>query len=82
MPGRTAHVKNREQDEALEKQGMETSRAARIARRGGTHAPKAAAGKKGGRAAAKSGRLRPLPLADARGRGDSLYSPRRPTATA
>jgi hypothetical protein len=69
MPGKTAHVKNKKQYEALKDKGMSKERAARIANspdaskhggkkshsgtgkssQGGTHAQKAAAGRKGGK---------------------------------
>ena len=75
MPGKSAHVKNEKQYEALKDKGMSKERAARIAnspsapkqggekshssssrsnaKQGGTHAQKVAAGRKGGKAAAK-----------------------------
>ena len=75
MPGKSAHVKNERQYEALKDKGMSKERAARIANspdaskhggekshahtgrawQGGTHAQKAAAGRKGGKASAKKG---------------------------
>lgn len=73
MPGKSAHVKNERQYEALKDQGMSKERAARIAnspkasshggkksgtggnsRQGGTTAQHKAAGRKGGKATAKS----------------------------
>ncbi|HEY1653069.1 MAG TPA: hypothetical protein VGG09_14390 [Acidimicrobiales bacterium] len=73
MPGKSAHVKNERQYEALKDKGMSKSRAARIAnspdaskhggkksgsggdaRQGGTAAQHKAAGRKGGKAAARS----------------------------
>jgi hypothetical protein len=74
MPqGKTAHVKNKKQYEALKEKGMSKSRAARIAnspdasrhggeksgrggsaKQGGTTAQHKAAGRKGGKAAARS----------------------------
>jgi hypothetical protein len=74
MPGKSAHVKNEKQYEALKDKGMSKERAAKIANspsaskhggekshsssrsdasQGGTHAQKVAAGRKGGKAAAK-----------------------------
>jgi hypothetical protein len=73
MPGKSAHVKNEKQYEALKDKGMSKQRAARIANapdaskhggeqshsgsgrsnQGGTHAQHKAAGRKGGKAAAK-----------------------------
>lgn len=73
MPGRSAHVKNEQQYEALKDKGMSKERAAKIAnspnaskhggershsgsgdsKQGGTHAQKVAAGRKGGKAAAR-----------------------------
>lgn len=75
MPGKSAHVKNENQYEALKDKGMSKEHAAKIAtrptspstaerslihlrrrvtpRRGGTHAQKVAAGRKGGKAAHK-----------------------------
>jgi hypothetical protein len=74
MPGKSAHVKNEKQYEALKDKGMSKERAARIANspkasqhggekshsgsgkrsQGGTHAQHKAAGRKGGKAAARS----------------------------
>jgi hypothetical protein len=74
MPGKSAHVKNERQYEALKDKGMSKERAAKIANspdaskhggeqshsgsgksnQGGTHAQHQAAGRKGGKAAAKS----------------------------
>jgi hypothetical protein len=74
MPGKSAHVKNEKQYEALKDKGMSKERAAKIANspdaskhggekshsgsgksnQGGTHAQHKAAGRKGGKAAAKS----------------------------
>jgi hypothetical protein len=77
MPGKSAHVKNEKQYEALKDKGMSKERAAKIANspdaskhggehshssstrsddasQGGTHAQKVAAGRKGGKASAKS----------------------------
>lgn len=78
MPGKSAHVKNQKQYEALKEKGMSKERAAKIANspsaskhggekshssssqsdasQGGTHAQKVAAGRKGGKAAAKKRR--------------------------
>src|SRR5439155_11057916 len=72
MPGKSAHVKNEKQYEALRDKGMSKERAAKIAnspdaskhggqrsgsggdrRQGGTTAQHKAAGRKGGKAAAK-----------------------------
>ena len=73
MPGKSAHVKNEKQYEALEDKGMSKERAAKIANspkaskhggershsgsghatQGGTHAEHKAAGRNGGKAAAK-----------------------------
>ena len=73
MPGKSAHVKNEKQYEALKDKGMSKERAAKIANspdaskhggekshsgsgkanQGGTHAQHKAAGRKGGKAAAK-----------------------------
>jgi len=74
MPGKSAHVKNPKQYEALKDKGMSKERAAKIAnspdaskhggeqshkkrgssKQGGTTAQHKAAGRKGGRAAARS----------------------------
>ena len=74
MPGKSAHVKNEKQYEALTDKGMSKERAAKIANspdaskhggekshsgsgksnQGGTHAQHQAAGRQGGKAAAKS----------------------------
>jgi hypothetical protein len=73
MPGKSAHVKNEKQYEALKDKGMSKQRAAKIAnspnasknggkksggggnaKQGGTTAQHKAAGRKGGKAAAKS----------------------------
>jgi hypothetical protein len=73
MPGKSAHVKNEKQYEALKDKGMSKERAAKIAnspkasshggkksgsggnsKQGGTTAQHKAAGRKGGKAAAKS----------------------------
>jgi hypothetical protein len=73
VPGKSAHVKNEKQYEALKKKGMSKARAAKIANspdaskhggqksgsggsptQGGTTAQHKAAGRKGGKAAAKS----------------------------
>jgi hypothetical protein len=71
VPGKSAHVKNEKQYEALKDKGMSKERAAKIANskhggekshssssrsdasQGGTHVQKVAAGRKGGKAAAK-----------------------------
>jgi hypothetical protein len=75
VPGKSAHVKNEKQYEALKDKGMSKERAAKIANspkasqhggekshssssrsdasQGGTHAQKVAAGRKGGKAAAR-----------------------------
>jgi hypothetical protein len=75
VPGKSAHVKNEKQYEALKDKGMSKERAAKIANspkaskhggekshssssrsddsQGGTHAQKVAAGRKGGKTAAK-----------------------------
>jgi hypothetical protein len=73
MPGKSAHVKNEKQYEALKDKGMSKERAARIANspeaskhggeqsgkgghssQGGTTAQKKRAGRKGGKASARS----------------------------